>query len=108
MVDVIVPQAEADALFKMPKHRVDKQTHEFPVSKGFIKIPLKSADERHKFQLDIRRTGITLEKTTYQNRARILIILARLDLGGPPHTNPDGVEISTPHLHLYREGFGDK
>ncbi len=36
------------------------------------------------------------------------IILARLDLGGPPHRNPDGQEILCPHLHLHREGYGDK
>ncbi len=32
----------------------------------------------------------------------------RLDLDGPPHRNPDGVEVPCPHLHVYREGFGDK
>jgi len=32
----------------------------------------------------------------------------RLDLDGPPHTNPDGQEIPCPHLHIYREGYGDK
>jgi hypothetical protein len=34
--------------------------------------------------------------------------LARLDFGGPPHRNPDGEEIACPHLHLYRQGYGDK
>jgi len=32
----------------------------------------------------------------------------RLDIGGAPHRNPDGEEIPCPHLHIYREGFGDK
>lgn len=36
------------------------------------------------------------------------MILARLDFGGAPHRNPDGEEIGSPHLHLYREGYGDK
>ena len=31
----------------------------------------------------------------------------RLDLDGPPHRNPDGEEIPCPHLHIYREGYGD-
>lgn len=35
-------------------------------------------------------------------------MLLRLDLDGPPHRNPDGVEILCPHLHTYREGYGDK
>jgi hypothetical protein len=32
----------------------------------------------------------------------------RLDLDGPPHRNPDDEEIPWPHLHVYREGYGDK
>lgn len=36
------------------------------------------------------------------------MILAKLDFGGASHRNPDGEEIGSSHLHLYREGFGDK
>jgi hypothetical protein len=36
------------------------------------------------------------------------VILARLDFGGAPHRNPDGEEIPSPHLHIFREGFADK
>jgi hypothetical protein len=43
----------------------------------------------------------------YQLRGRQDIVLSRLDFDRP-HRNPDGVEIEVPHLHLYREGFGDK
>jgi len=56
----------------------------------------------------VTRAQIKLTKATYQNRARQAIILMRLDLDGPPHRNPDGTEIHCPHLHTYREGFGDK
>jgi hypothetical protein len=31
-----------------------------------------------------------------------------LDLDGPPHRNPDDVEVPCPHLHIYREGYGDR
>lgn len=58
--------------------------------------------------LDVTRAQIKLTKATYQNRARQAIVLMRLDLDGPPHRNPDGSEILCPHLHVYREGFGDK
>jgi len=34
--------------------------------------------------------------------------LLRLDVSGPPHRNPDGELIACPHLHVYREGYGDK
>ena len=43
-----------------------------------------------------------------QNRARQVVVLVRLDLGGAPHRNPDDEEILAPHLHMYREGYGDK
>ena len=65
-------------------------------------------DGREEFLLDIRRARIDLAKGTYQNRGREVVILARLDFGGAPHRNPDGEEIGSPHIHLYREGFGDK
>jgi hypothetical protein len=58
--------------------------------------------------LDITRSDIKLTKSTHQNRARHAVILVRLDVDGPPHRNPDGVEIPCPHLHVYKEGFGDK
>jgi hypothetical protein len=51
---------------------------------------------------------IDLIKGTYQNRARYVVVLVRLDFGGKPHRNPDGEEIASPHLHIYREGVGDK
>ena len=35
-------------------------------------------------------------------------ILLRLDIDGPTHENPDGTEVACPHLHIYREGYGDK
>ena len=71
-------------------------------------IPLVSADAREKFLLDIYRGKIDLCKVTYQNRARQVVVLVRLDLGGRPHQNPDGEEITVPHIHIYREGYGDK
>jgi hypothetical protein len=36
------------------------------------------------------------------------VVLVRLDFGGAPHRKPDGEEVGSLHLHLYREGFGDK
>ena len=73
-----------------------------------VTIPLVSTDRREPFLLDLRRSRIDLAKSTYQNRARQIAVLVRLDLGARPHRNPDGEEIGSPHLHVYREGFGDK
>jgi hypothetical protein len=75
---------------------------------GRIAISLTSLDKQENFMLDVTRSQIKLTKATYQNRARAVVILMRLDLDGPLHRNPDGVEVPCPHLHTYREGFGDK
>lgn len=52
---------------------------------------------------------------------RVVDVLARLDIDGPPHTNPtvtnpplpmlapyNGVTVSCPHYHLYVEGYEDR
>lgn len=99
-------QAEADALLQMEKYRVDDTRYPFPELGGNIQIGLRSQDRRESFWLDIRRRRIALT-TKYQTRGRQTLILARLDFNSP-HRNPDGTEVGIPHLHLYREGFGDR
>lgn len=34
-------------------------------------------------------------------------ILLRLDIIGPPHSNPDGTEIPCPHIHIARDDYDD-
>lgn len=41
-------------------------------------------------------------------RTQTSIVLIRLDLAGTTHRNPDGELIPCPHLHRYKEGFGDR
>ena len=108
MADINLTQAEAYALMAMEKHRVDEQDWPYPGLGDSTSIPLVSADKREHFLLDISRGSIDLLRGKYQERGRQAVILARLDFGGGPHRNPDGQEIPCPHLHVYREGFGDK
>lgn len=108
MADIDIPQGEADHLIAMEKHRIDDRAWFFCAPGEGLSIPLTSADKREQFMLDITRAQIKLTKATYQHRARRAIILMRLDLDGPPHRNPDGVEVPCPHLHVYREGYGDR
>ena len=108
MADINLTQADADALIAMEKHRVSGDHQTFPQPGGALTVPLQSPDKREHFFLDVRRGRIDLLRGTYQNRARQIVVLVRLDFGGKPHRNPDDTEISSPHLHLYREGFGDK
>jgi hypothetical protein len=108
MPEINLTQAEADLLIEMEKYRVDDNMWKYPSLGGSITMPLVSEDKRENFLLDISRGKIDLLKGTYQNRSRQVVILIRLDFGGQPHRNPDGQEIASPHLHIYREGFGDK
>ena len=108
MMDSNLTQAEAEALIALEKRRVDTTEWNYPDFGGRVTVPLVSVDGREAFLLDLRRARINLTKGTYQNRGRQVVVLARLDFGGTPHRNPDGEEIGSPHIHLYREGFGDK
>ncbi|MDR0564767.1 MAG: hypothetical protein LBG78_07535 [Azoarcus sp.] len=107
MADGILSQAEADALLRMEKVPASAtDIFKFPSLGGRIEVPLVSRDKRESFSLDVQRKRISL-KTKYQTRARNIVVLARLDFGSP-HRNPDEREVGVPHLHLYREGYGDK
>lgn len=101
-------QIEADLLLRMEKHRENDRRYRYPQFGGSVRIPLVSEDEKESFMLDIGRGKINLEKGKLQNRARGVVVLARLDYGGSPHRNPDGKEVDGTHLHLYCEEYGDK
>jgi hypothetical protein len=108
MADINITQDEADNLMAMAKRSVEEKDWLFPAPGEGIAVPLTSLDKRESFMLDVTRARIKLTKANYQNRAKAAIILLRLDLDGPPHRNPDGEWIPCPHLHIYREGYGDK
>lgn len=105
----MLTQAKADELLAMVKRLVSMLPIRFPLSGELLQLELKSDDGRESFMLDVNRKGkIKVSKCTYQERYAIVEILLRLDVDGPPHENPDGAEVPTPHLHIYREGFADK
>lgn len=108
MADIDITQDDADKLMAMEKKAVDQRQLTFPGPADRLVVPLISVDKRENFLLDVTRYQIKLTKATFQNRARGAIVLYRLDIDGPPHHNPDGEEIPCPHLHIYREGCGDK
>lgn len=108
MSDINLTQSEADSLIAMEKHRASEDRSTFPMAGQSLILPLQSADKREQFVLDLSRGHIDLSKVKMQNRGRQVVVLVRLDLGGAPHRNPDDEEVSAPHLHVYREGYGDK
>lgn len=107
-MSILLSQVEADELIAMPKRALKDVTYRFPTPGERLIIPLESLDRIEDFILDVTRSRIDLSKVSYQNRARLIVVLMRLDVNGPPHRNPDDELIPCPHLHLYREGYGSK
>lgn len=107
MADINLTQSEADFLLKMEKCSINENSLDLPDLGGSLSVPLTSPDKKENFVLDVSKGRIDIKRQKFQNRTRDAIILARLDLNNP-HRNPDGQEIGTPHLHLYKEGFNDK
>ena len=119
----MLTQSEADNLINISKMKEsnDSDSYGFPRPGEKLTIPIISHDEQENFLIDVSRARIRLTKCTYQERYQQMVILVRLDLDGPPHTNPEvvsvplpylmphnGQTIDCPHLHLYVEGFMDK
>lgn len=108
MSSVDLSQIQATELLALEKQAVDRTIHRFPLAGESITLQLESTDQREQFLLDLSRARIAVSKVKMQARARQVYVLARIDLGGAPHRNPDGEEVDCPHLHLYRAGYGDK
>jgi len=116
-LNAIMPltQAEADALLQMPKEFIDIAPLEFSNSQPLrYERELRSVDRREQFIFDFERGNRNRVRLKYQTRGRKVLILARLDLGGPAHRNSPnsphrpGERLLCPHFHRYTEGFEDK
>ena len=59
------------------------------------------------FSLDVTQKRIVLKFKCQLRNTTHSVILARLDFASP-HRNPDGTTVDVPHLHVYREGYGDR
>jgi hypothetical protein len=100
VTEINLPQQEADALLAMLKVREVADSAPFPGPGQDLEIRLLSKDTRESFLLNLRRNRFELRRATYQTLARVVGVLARPDLRGAPHRNPDGIEVSGTHLHI--------
>jgi hypothetical protein len=102
----MLTDAEATDLLNALKELKSKRMIKFPSPGSAQQLDVNTKDGKDKFIIDINRKGkISLSKCTYQTRYKNSIKLLRLDIDGPPHTNPDSKEVPCPHLHIYKEGF---
>lgn len=105
----MLTQAEANKLMMMQKRLVQKQIINFPSMGSYLKLPANSLDNRERFMFDIQRKGrVRVAKCTYIERSSTSTLLIRLDVDAPPHPNPDKTKVHSPHIHIYREGYGLK
>lgn len=114
-------QGTADSLRTMPKRLTKGARADFamPGADEELRFDLESLDGRTKFLLILNRKGkFKLTKASYLETYRVTDVLARLDLNGPPHSNPSvshapmpllapyvGLTLPCPHFHLYVENF---
>jgi hypothetical protein len=118
-------QSEADALRLMPKlfdssPQIDLYTIDEP-----LRLPATSLDGSERFLIDIDRCLVKLSKWKYQERAKRVIPLMRIDIDGPGHPNPFITDeerrklettlgwpflqkLGNTHIHIYIEGYQAK
>lgn len=60
------------------------------------------------FSLDVTQKHIVLKLKCQLRNPTHSVILARLDFAASPHRNPDDAAVGVLHLHIYREGGGDR
>ncbi|WP_146009212.1 DUF6978 family protein [Beduinella massiliensis] len=99
-------QDEANGLIQVLKRILETGVCKLPEQGRYAAIGLESVfSSKDKFIIDINRAGhINAKKYTLQLRYKKETFLLRLDVGGPPHTNPDLTVIPCPHLHIWRAG----
>ena len=73
-----------------------------------VSVPLVAPDIAGvAFSLDVTQKRIVLKLKCQLRSTTHSVVLARLDFASP-HRNPDGTAVGVPHLHIYREGYGDR
>ncbi len=108
-VDNVLSQVEANRLLSLEKGCYGEDEFDFPFGGQQLSVQILSQDRQNEFLLDVNSKRLELSKYTFQHRARKIIVLVRVDLlTSGRHINPDGQVIEGPHIHRYREDYGDK
>jgi hypothetical protein len=115
----VLAQDDANRLMDLGKIRQDDNYYAFPGRGQQLRIPIVSIDYQEHFELDMYRGRIVALKCSYHEQYQGTP-LVRLDMNPSRHTNPfhlfppagfedyNGVTLTNSHVHLYREGFGDR
>ncbi len=101
-------QSEAEAL--MAVRKIFEDTSPLMIDRPFREERklISSANSSDTFYLNINETAIEFGKYFVNNRY-FSTPLVRLCMDKDAvHENPDGQKIQGCHIHIYREGYGDK
>lgn len=101
---------EAKALIELEKIAMQNVVN-IPSGNTKEHLDLASAKERKDniMRIFIRRGKINPNKCSFNVVFNKSITLIRLDIeAGRVHTNPDGQDMPSNHLHIYREGYDDR
>lgn len=105
----VLTQPRADAYLAARKIKATETA--FHLTSTILKpvsVPLIApAIAGESFSLDVTQKRIVLKLKCQLRSTTHAVILARLDFASP-HRNPDGMSVGVPHLHVYREGYGDR
>lgn len=99
---------EAQQLIQVIKKLMKSGIYMLPKQGERDTLELRSIfSENDIFRVDINRAGrINKKKYTLQLRYGKDQGLIRIDMGGPPHDNPDGSRVQCPHIHLQQTDTG--
>lgn len=106
----MLTQSEFDQLVHIEK--IFKENSSLTLGPAPIKWTrdIISSDRKETFLLDFIRGSLEIKKYTYNKRYRQSIVLLRICSTGR-HSNPQilgGECFNGPHVHVYKEGYGDK
>ncbi|ADQ06578.1 putative Lj965 prophage protein [Caldicellulosiruptor hydrothermalis 108] len=106
---ILLEQELANYLIQTKKAILEKQIV-FPMVDSSLTLNVVCLDNiSERLLIDINRKGtFKLTRCTYNERYQTVITLVRLDIDTKPHRNPDGTVIGPNHIHIYKEGYGDK
>lgn len=80
-----------------------------PIGGGKVNLIANFTESDEYINIYLRSSKRNLEKLSQNSTYQDNTILIRIDLEPTaPHQNPDGQIIRESHIHVYKEGFGDK
>lgn len=100
-------QNEIERLLNLLKNIAeDNRVIRFPTLGTQSNISVESVDRPvERFRIVINRKPKISGRCSFLEIHGKNGVLLRLDIVGPPHTNPDGTSVSCPHIHIAREEY---